>query len=380
MNIFRWAALPLVFGISLFAKSPNRPCPPPSPPVEEVRSSPDAALPPSFPAAYNASAKIDNNKTHFYGDVSFLYWFTSQEYMDIGRSALFTPTQSTPASNAAVAIEDFAYEPGFQLGLGYISDYDDWQIELNYTYLHFDRSSQFGSVPNSIASGAPVWIPNEWFLNLSSSSVQQQAVQLNSKWKFRLDDLDFLLSRPFYQGRLLILSPYTGIKALWIRQNYTIHATLATSLRGTPAVSHNRSKCWSLGPTFGTESKWLLGRGFRAEADISYSLLYFSYSDLQHTESFNTVITETAPISGRAPDDSAIRPIAAASLGLGWGSYLQDRNYHIDFAASYDFRVLFQQNKPRETVGYLANNEVGYSNPIGDLYLHGLTLKGRFDF
>ena len=109
-------------------------------------------------------------------------------------------------------------------------------------------------------------------------------------------------------------------------------------------------------------------------------LLYTRFVKIQHTENDQQTLTGNVAVPGSMNSYGCLRPTLDMGLGLGWGMYFYDRTYHIDFAAKYDFMLLWDQNVMRKLVSQLETNNIGYTDPTGDLYLHGLTVKARFDF
>ena len=69
--------------------------------------------------------------------------------------------------------------------------------------------------------------------------------------------------------------------------------------------------------------------------------------------------------------------MAELGLGVGWGSYLRAYDFHIDVSADYDFMIFWSQNMIRKL---LDDTLTGTSPSSADLYVHGLTVTGRFDF
>lgn len=344
---------------------------------------PDCPLPCNFPTAYNENARINVSSRDWdlFGDVSFIYWHVSQEYMDIGRTARFSAigSSATPDADASIPTPEFKYQPGFKIGAGISCDKDDWQLEGVYTWMHQQVSYNTGSEINTAVVGNQIIIPNEWFVNLSEIS-QQLMDTMSSKWTMNMDLFDLFLSRPFYLGRKLVLKPYTGLSGMALRQKYHINASYPTSTSTSVAHSNNWSKSWAIGPSAGANFLWLLSYGVRVEADLGMRLFYERYTTLKHLESYSPTITGSQPIKGHMPVTGVIRPVTDWSLGLGWGRYFSGNRYHVDLAASYEFVLFAHENMMRQTVGYLANSPNAYSNPIGDLFLHGLTATARLDF
>ena len=69
--------------------------------------------------------------------------------------------------------------------------------------------------------------------------------------------------------------------------------------------------------------------------------------------------------------------MAECNLGIGWGRYLRQNQYHLDLSATYDFNFLWGQNILKYMVGL---NGFGRGVSPYDLLLYGLTINSRFDF
>ena len=344
------------------------------------KMAPDYALPESYPAAYNAPAGVKiNGGWDLSIDASFIYWYVSQEYMDIAKTATYAASGATPAAKAKVIGQHFNYEPGFKVGFEFNTRKDEWMVRADYLWMHFNESSSFGAVPAAVSTGIQDYIPNDYFGNYSAAA-QQQAVKMTSYWKMNMDMVDLSMSRPFYQGRHLIVSPYGGLRGLFIRQTYNLTATNAAYLTAQPGTSSNRMQSWAVGPNTGACARYVIGEGFRFEGKMGFSLLYTRYTKLSHSENNQFASTGILPINGSLAPQSTVRPAADMGLGFGWGTYFAKNDYHVDFSASYDFSVFWNQNMMRQTTAALANNNTGYASPAGDLMMQGLTVNASLDF
>lgn len=312
-----------------------------------------------FPAAYNAAARFDVNcKWDLFLSVSFLYWQSSQEGMDLAyvtegiEDHLVVPSGS-------VQIQKFEYKPGFKVALGMDFDYDNWVGALEYTWLH-QQTHMSKSAPSGF-----VWQMTNWY-------DFDYATSFSSNWRAHIDILDATMSRPFYQSRNITITPFGGMRAAWIRQNMHI-SLLYTPESELPWVSHNLSHAWSLGPRGGLQAHCLLGAGFRMEGDCSGSVLFTRYTKVAHEE----VTPSSLVYALQYCDYNTLRPMADMSIGLGWGSYFDHQNYHFDLLATYDFNVMWGQNMMRSIVD---THNLGSAFEAGALYLQGLTVSARFDF
>ncbi len=315
-----------------------------------------------FPAAYNAPASISVScGWDFDVFASFLYWYAGQDSMDVAYlTPVFNaaPTASVPG---AVAFQGQSWKPGFQAGFGFNTDYDDWIGWVEYTWMH--RSTDTSNVaPNDPTDAVQEWSLSDWFVADGATTTPNQLV--SSSWKLHIDMLDLFFSRPYYQGTQLTVSPAGGLRALWIRQTLSVNMDAITARANTNS--------WAIGPSIGCDTHWLLGMGFRFEGMATGSLLYTQYTKLGY--SYDDTVDNK--VSADYRNLNTVRPVAQLGVGLGWGSYLYCQKFYIDFTARYDFNYFWSQNMMRTFVSNLA----GYADNTGDLYLHGLTFKARFDF
>lgn len=308
-----------------------------------------------FPAAYNAPAAI-NVSCGWDFDVfgSFIYWHTSEEGLDM---AYVTPTHDATPVPGAVSYQDFTYKPGFQVGIGFNTGYDDWAGWVEYTWLHQSETTA-QTAPTLPGGAAGTWTGSDWFVAAAT------APTVSSTWKMHLDMLDAFFSRPYYQGTQLTVAPYAGIRALWIRQAFNVNLN--------PYASNNKSNSWAIGPTVGTKGHWMLGCGFRFDGNAAASLLYTQYTTIAWSEVNNAANKTTAGTTNYG----TVRPVAQLGAGLGWGTYMYCQKYYFDLSARYDFNYFWNQNVMRP----FASELVGRENDRGDLTLHGLTVTARFDF
>lgn len=316
-----------------------------------------------LPIGYNAQGGIDVNcSCDVFISGSFLYWRVDQEGMDL---AYNTPFTSFVPTNASFLIQDFTYNPGFKAGLGAYFGRDQWLVYAEYTWLHQMTNA------TTFPPGGEEWALSDWLVDPSSQYPQLpvEAVFIDSAWKIHFDMIDLSLSRPFYQGKNIIVSPSMGIRGARIRQTLDL-----TAHQPGPFMAKNTAESWAIGPKTGLQNSWHLGCGWRLEGDFSASLLYTKCTKASHEQS--DFAGFDIP-SYHCRDYSAVRPMADLGLGLGWGSYFHRRSYHCDLLALYEFKMLWGQNMMRAISSAYASG-IGL-NPT-NLQIHGLTLTGRVDF
>lgn len=316
-----------------------------------------------LPGAYNQSATYmcDSGWDVFVtGD--YIWWDWAQdEGLQGGRTTIrgldnfeFSPKNITPG-----------YASGFQVGLGFnMHGMDDWNFYTEYTWY---KNSGSGSGSLYLDEGVILQIP------------AADSIHVNMHY----NNLDFLLQRPFYFGKKLTSNFYAGLKSLWISQKYNLDVEgEAIIFDGAIDVAidadlHRKVTSWALGPKFGVDSNWLLGYGLKILTNISASVLYTRYT--QHSnldldifgDAFDTDFSFDSDSSISVPNYGTLRPVVETYLGLGWGSYFCDNDFHLDLSVGYDFNVYFN---------YVTHaNQNGMGNGA-NMYLHGLNVQARFDF
>ena len=353
------AAVALAMGSSVSAQSQNNKACPPAPFEQGYGINND-----KFPAAYNAPARIDVQQSwDFFFTGTFTYWYVNEAGCDLGFT---TSDVDVYPIDGSMLFQNNTYSPGFKVGVGMDFGYDSWVGFAEYTWLR-NNSTQ------TLSAGSGVILASNFIANGAMISATPFAVgDVSTSRHVNLDMIDATLSRPFYEGRKLTLLPYSGIRAAWLRQNLRLATTRNDT--GLDIVSHNKSNSWLVGPRAGMAAHWLLGWGFRFEGDVGASVLFQQYKATNRMSRLTDITVDHEVATGT---QNQLAPVADMGLGLGWGTYLDRQNYHLDFVATYDFMNWWGLNFMRANVDSL-NARTG-AEP-GSLQVSGLTLTGRFDF
>lgn len=334
-----------------------------------------------FPAAYTHPGAIqvqDESDVYFTG--SYLFWCIQQEGLNIATTAYIyqnMPGFIEPSETDGYAVfQKTNYTQGFKVGFGTNLTSDGWVFDVEGTRICQTTHTRSKIAP-STTEGTGVFKISGWF---NETEVTQDVVanKFTSKWDFELDWIDIGFKRPSYEGRRLIIAPSTGIRAARIWQRLKVTALNAYHAYNTnPAmpvtdISQNYSHSWAIGPRGLVDLHWLFGAGFRMQGNFGASLLFTKYTKVFHKET-GTVL----PSEFILHNYTCLRPMAEANIGLGWGSYLCYQRRHLDISVTYDFNYLWNQNMLK----FIAEiNGTGNGSQANDLFLYGLTVKGRFDF
>jgi hypothetical protein len=345
------------------------------------------------PAAYNypAGIRAPNQDWDVYITGTFIWWKAHQDNMFTGVatnqssgtnvSTAFS-TGSPDLNNSVLFSRKPNYKPGFKVGLGWnTGSWDNWTVYGEYTWFHPGDGKDDDDDNECGECGCAAQVLLVPTCNCPDGLY---ASDLESKWKLDMDIADLSVGRPAYQGKRLVLNPFFGLRAMWIRQKWDVEydAVSSTNVALGEYETEAHSKAWSLGPRIGVDTSWLLGCGFRMIGNASASLLYTRYTQVSYESNIpNGAAAGPAPLSDDVSwkffkNYGTVRPNFELDAGFGWGWYIGDM-YHLDFAATYDFHAFWAQNM----VADIANWAVHWVDAApGNLYLHGLTIKARFDF
>lgn len=322
---------------------------------------------------YNAPARYEvNGCWNFFITADFIYWQPRQENMGLA-NAMPLGSPVPPIVDSTIIYQKFSWKPGFRVGLGMNFGHDNWAGLVEYTWFHNTHRTS-SDEPNFDNGGGLVMLwASGLFLNTENTGL---ADGFNSRWDLDMDLLDFVLQRIYYVGTKLSFRTFFGGRATWISQDMDFNFLLnpLTNPLGLSTVnSIYYSSSWALGPRFGTDLTWMIGWGFslasKLAGDISYARYKVNWNE-------DEVRTGGGPGQGTHWTVSQLRPHAEASFGLGWGTYFCDKGFHLQFTATYDFNVWWNQNMMKALQGYVNNLQ----EVQGNLYTHGVDLKVQFDF
>jgi len=315
---------------------------------------------------YSHPGRIDvAGKWDFTLSASFLYWQMFQEGLD------FIYHFNTLNGVYEKVEWDFKFKPAFKIMAGmFFHKHDNWQLSAEYIR-HYSTNDI--SVDNRPGLNDTLRIAY-WVGGTPVTTI----THVQGRLKNGIDILNFSLGRAYYLGSHLIIDPFFGLRADWIHDkfynSYIYNPTGTAEFYNIPG--EYKVKSWAVGPRAGFESKFLLGEGWRFFGNGAVSLVY-KRSTLDGTiRAYDTNIQAVAVLAQFQEKDDLLRPELELGLGFGWGTYFDNRNWHFDLSAGYDFLLFFNQQ-----VMSTAFYETAIAELVPhDIYLHGLTITATFDF
>jgi len=313
-------------------------------------------------AAYNAPARIDvRGSLGVYTTLSYLYWQPSEDNLELG-IVNSSATNDLPI-NGSVANLPFQYKSGAKVELGFFPPLDNWDLDILFTWL----SGHIPAQASSVGAGGllPFWGHPD--------NIPDDVLSGKSRWRLRLSVLDFVLGRSCYVGTNLTFHPYFGLRAAWINQKYNLQYSLASLSYG----SRDTISSVGFGSEAGLDMSWLLGYGIRIIGEIETDLLLTRYN-LRIKEENSAAPAGPLAVNLSQRHLYCLRPHLDTEVGLGWGTYFCNHNYHLDLSATYGFQIFWDQNMFRNFTSATAVGKSSVAN--GNLYIQGLTANLRFDF
>lgn len=255
----------------------------------------------------------------------------------------------------------FGWNWGIRVRGGKNIAFDQWDVFASFTYFnnHVSASTRSGQ--------ASTLIP------LRGSTVVNNGVShAKSTYDFELCMLDIELGRHYYVSENLSFRPFIGVKNVWIDQAQVIRYT-GGSLGVNSAHVNDYCDFWGIGVQSGVNSKWHLDQNFYLGGLLSGAILY-GFFDIEHNEK----VTPSSNSSIRLDDNKhRFMPTVQWRLGLGYGTYFNQKEYYLDVGIFYEGIYWWRQNQMIKVYEYMA---LRYDNVSEDVSMHGLTFSARLYF
>jgi hypothetical protein len=333
----------------------------------------------------SASDSVDKGFTL---DGSFLYWNAKTEGLEFAERVKITGINGTPtlikSTGDAMSPAFTTWDPGFQIGLGYIfSSREQWHTRLSWT--RFDTNSH-KSVETNIND-----LPNKYMIPIWVSVLTGPAAdKASGHWDLDFDTLDLELNRPFFIGKWLSLDPKIGMRGAWIDQHYNVkyHALFPTSttilIRNTSFRSNESFK--GVGIKMGSDLKFYLCKSLSILGNLSTSILWGKLTLHEKIKGYIVIDpTTTLPeIVKFNKSRDVLRANLEGQLGCEWQMFYSKDKLRFGISALYSFAYWFKQNTamteviPFNQTVNLPSVTVIPNN--GDLQIQGLNIKIDFDF
>lgn len=321
----------------------------------------DSILLPGYPAA----GRITLKKTpSYYSSASFLYMRMKSDeepYALTSKNPVFIINSRSQEPN-------IKFHPGFEVCLGVNLTHDNWSLFTNFTRI--TTNNKDSCLPPVGGSIIPLI-----FSSLDLVGIYCDKANTDAKIEYNL--LSLCMSRPFYDGRYLILKPFFGAIGHLVHghvlsnyynvtgEYYSAGGSVEFELDWAKKTVHYTN--YGLGPKVGMNYEWILCRNIKIIGEESLSVFYTRtkgivkerVSDItQFFEGSDDIL-----FSVTVKKNNLTRINIKTLIGLGWGNYFNQGRNFVDLNLGYEFHYWILD-----------------TYKMAPLWLNGLFFKLKFDF
>ena len=288
-----------------------------------------------------------------------------------------------PQADGRTKHNEFKWDWGLKVGLGYNLPHDEWDLNALYTWF------QTNPTDSSTKTSPSALMPLRLFTTML-------AIKAKSHFELAYNNVDVTLGRSYFLSRMLSFRPFISVKTTWLDLDQNVTYT-ASSLNdflfpgpevttGLDFKSKNSSRFWGIGPRVGVDSKWFLGNGFSLFSDVAGSILY-GYFKTRHKEFVppnEAVFNHGDIIKGHYRFHRFIS-FVQMYLGMGWQGYVNHDKQHITLKCGYEVQYYWRVNQMHQEedlsspVGSFSQR-VHYERFSEDMMLYGITGEFKLDF
>lgn len=316
----------------------------------------------------------------FFITAEFIYWAVRQDHMHF---AYTQPTATNPEPKGGELFHPkWRVEPGFKVGIGWLSDCDGWDFYLNYTWLR-PRTGTRTVTPGDGEQLLDFFSAFNNFLSGNTNIVQgapPPTVQsMKGKWDLDFNVLDLEWGRNFYISKCLYLRPHFGLKGTWQCSDLRVSGIATSQIGSTANIEtifadgKHSQDYWGIGPRAGLDTAWHFNKCFSIVGEVAATALwgkFSSKSDAIQTNDQNDLVVFT-PNTNIKTNFHSVKPVLEFFLGLRWEDWWCCDEYYGAIDLGWEVQWWGGQNQIVSGV-----TETRW----GDLGLQGLTLRFRFQF
>jgi len=335
-------------------------------------------VPCNFAILWEAGPRVCDG-TDFFITVDFIWWTAREDGLGYAMTGV-NNTSDMNGGKGSVQHPDWEWDPGFKVGAGFNVGHDGWDIYAQYTWLHFEGSKDRTSDPTGVVNDTNDLV-GMWAIS-GNSIGGVPLVSANGRWDLHFNAVDVELGRNYFVSQYLTVRPFIGFKGTWQHQDYKVRYAsneLTNSVRNVDRMRQDHDM-WGIGIRSGFNFAYHFVRDFSIFGDIALTALMtkFDIDRKDRTEEFelnngvvgNRILSITT--LNTENDFYSLKGVLELDIGLRWDVWFGcNDTFHFRLQAAWEEQLWWSQN-----------NMIGRFEECahGDLMLHGLTIKARFDF
>lgn len=262
------------------------------------------------PPAAPAEPLAGKTAPHFGLDLDALYLEPIQTGMKYAQtnSMSFNP----PGKNID---QSFTYKMGFRVSANVPFDYENWGLNVTYTYFH----PVMPTVNKSDSNQFLYMILTASYFPQVNNFYNVQCGQVKGQWKLLMDVLSAEFKKTWLIDRSFVMKPFMGVQAASIRQRMVVHYEdlwiVNGSINSTPIVNPQKLvsniKVYGIGPDLGSEFHFIIPKDFTIFCKGLFSCMFGKFcSTTKGTEnlgSFGTLGVGSGIITAPYPYDQVLK-------------------------------------------------------------------------
>lgn len=305
----------------------------------------------------------------------FIYWAPRQDHLGFV-AAVPTVTTNTFSTNVGKFFHpNWKMEPGFRVGIGWLSCIDGWDFYFNYTWLRPRAKKRVQQETNFALEDAYFTFGN---LITGTDIVRPLVISEEvGKWRLNFNVLDFEWGRNFYISQCLYLRPYFGLKGTWQDQHFKAAAIGIQTIDAVDvpvtSLGKHRIDWWGIGPRAGLDSAWHFTNCFSVLGEVAATALWGKFESKSFITETNLSFEETTinPQGCLKTEWHTVKPVLEFLLGLRYETWWCCDRFYTALDIGWEVQWWQGQN---QFVNYLTETR------WGDLSFQGLTVRTRFQF
>lgn len=384
-----------------------------------------------------AEARPEVDGTNWYLTFDVLYWHPKMGGTEFAIS--YTPSNfiSIPPFIPEVATShfpkgkvkenDFSWDLGLKVGLGYKTPHDYWDVYARYTWFESHSSnSMHKDYPSTII---PTKVPFSTALNLFTTTeafnLQFYSNHAKSKVDIDYNNVDLELARSYFISTNISVRPNMSVKATfldlsqkvsYVQENNPSASSLLFDAVSPEVKVQLHSQMAGVGPRMGLDTKYYIGHGFNIFGEIAGSILYSRFKTSQKdqipnhlfggilpdniADAFNDLLdlVLSGPSRSLKHKFHKFIPFAQMYLGLEWNKNFLNNKKHLGLKLGYEVQYYWRANQMENTGNATSNAAITFFSidPLqatieprarqdnhhtsNDLMFYGITGEARLDF
>lgn len=311
----------------------------------------------------------------FYMTADALFWRAENH----GFSYAFNRTDTFSFSGEIIR-PDPKWRPGFRVALGLNTDYDHWDLLLNWTW-YLNHSSETHARVGLTAGTSLGFYP--LFPIDDGGTASYKTVQ--ASWDLTYDTLDFEMGRVFDATKTLSMRPAWGVRGVLLNQEFKDHFSGLLNVSDLNAMelrSRGKNNYWGLGPRVGSKAEWRLAYGVSILGNLSGSLLYGQSQVETRVDTLQTIGAAFGKYQDYTESFYQLVPTLQMMLGVQWGFRFHAEKRYFGFNVSWETNYWWNQfNVPVASTTYSGGTNYPYpSTGNQPVTMEGATLNLQLDF